>query len=160
MLATVVNNGTLSDGMYEYDYGQNHFYDDVLYVSIRIITRWICPAIVFLAIPANVVIIHIFTKLKVNTIPKINYIAIALLDLLEAVTRHFLYFCLVIGHQIGVSSFFGIAQSLTIIPYGCTNTIYFLFAVQRAMVVFFPLKTQGMFTPKSTIISLLVVVFI
>ena len=68
-----------------------------------------------------------------------------------------MYFCFARGHGRELSKNFtnygALYDYLSRILYGCSNTIYLLFAIQRAAVIYFPLETRGMFTIKSTLLA-------
>jgi hypothetical protein len=64
--------------------------------------QYVCPIVSLLAVAANVAIIVGFSKLRAGGTSRVYYIVIAVLDLIEVLTKHFgLYFLL---NQIWFSS--------------------------------------------------------
>jgi hypothetical protein len=87
------------------------------------VNAWVCPVVALLAVVANIIEVRAFRQLKVGGISKVYYITIALLDLLEAVSRHLLYFCFGRGHgpELGKwrTNYGAMYDYVTRILYGC-----------------------------------------
>ena len=87
---TISNNSVTATNIVYYTstYYYHYYYyffegDERLKYCIKTVNAWVCPSVAFLAVVANVIEMHVFRELNIGAIPKVYYITIALLDVLE-----------------------------------------------------------------------------